>query len=141
MARKKVDKMPDAAKKVCDNGSGIFGRLYLDVITSPNFKRLKPSEQLLYGFCCIQTINGRACVVKAFRTYCEVIGEEYKPPPTSYFVFPPEHQTVYGLSDKSNISKRIKALIDAGLVDKVFSNRLPGGNYLNVYRLSSRWKS
>lgn len=110
-----------------------FGMIYDSLMKSEQFKELPLYARYIYVACRNQ-INSKSCRETLYN-HGKESGIDY---PDNCFVFPAKQQKEYGFNDRSNFSKGMKELIEAGFI-KLYENNRYTWN-VNVYQFSSAWK-
>ncbi|WP_026493077.1 hypothetical protein [Butyrivibrio sp. XPD2002] len=113
--------------------SDTFVRIYESMLQSDAFKKLKPRHKVLYLYCKDQW-TGKRKPRHDFKDVPELASDDL-----FYFNF--DLAVEYGLyTPKSShlFYNDMKALIDAGFIDKVVSGK--AHKKKNIYRYSDRWR-
>lgn len=111
--------------------------MYESMMKHPSYINLSNTAKNLYNVCRTQARSkqGRSCLYKYGKAEH---GEEWIYN-NSYFVLPAKHQKEYGLNNRSNVSKYIKELIDAGFIKCVEKNK--HRHKVNVYQFCTDWRN
>lgn len=132
MANKKTSFKPDYFASKCGTHE-TFATVYDSMLTSEQFKRLSPTAKYLYVACRNQLTSKRG------RETLFNHGKEFEIVyPDNCFVFPAKHLKEYGFTDRSNGTKYLNELEQAGFIRKYECNK--HCKKVNVYQFTSKWR-
>ena len=110
-----------------------FTPIYSSMVESEAFKKLKPTEKMMFVCCALQvkSSDGKRCLYE----HCKANSTETN---DNYFVFPAAHMKKYGI-EQGKGSKALKKLCESGFIKVIEANK--HRRQINVYTLSDGWKT
>ena len=133
----KKSKMPTHVPKGYESAKGegdTYAPIYESMLVNPKYQKLSYRQRALYSCMKSQPFGKRKPRdAEEYKNMPEVRGDEV-------FFFGIDDAIKYGLAtadNHSNLYKDIKALTEAGFIDKLCDGKR--GRWRAVYRLSDRW--
>lgn len=138
-----------------NNAESAFAFIYQDLICTQSFINLSNAEKAFLIVCMVhcQDDSNRSRTAAYKRKENKELGLDenadvglWTDRRQGYFVFPADQLKEYGYS-RSNGSKLLQQLVEKGFIERIRKNKYRVGmcnddsNKLNVYKMSSKWKS